>query len=87
MQTSNGTPQRWIDERLDQLAGIVSDLVDVQRQRDERVDRLTQAVTQLADVQLEFAQGMVALRVGQEQQARVLDYLLRKEQDRANGGS
>ena len=52
----------------------------------ENLDQLTGNVGQLAD-DLGGLVGVVSqLAAGQQQQSRVLDYLLRKEQERQNGG-
>jgi hypothetical protein len=60
-----------------------------QKQTNTNLDRLTNLTERYINAstavvkRLDF--GMGELRAGQEQQARVLDYLLQKEQERLNG--
>jgi uncharacterized protein YoxC len=82
------TVERWTDEMLDRFASTVSvtlaGIGNAQTGLSQNVDRLTQRVDQFIT---RTDETIAELRAGQQQQARVLDYLLRKEQERQNGDS
>jgi septal ring factor EnvC (AmiA/AmiB activator) len=60
-----------------------------QEQTNTNIDRLTNLTERYINASTAVVdrldRGMGELRAGQEQQARVLDYLLQKEQERQNG--
>jgi hypothetical protein len=66
-----------------------AELRSSQEQTNTNLDRLTNLteryINASAAVVERLDRGMGELRAGQEQQARVLDYLLQKEQERQNG--
>jgi X-X-X-Leu-X-X-Gly heptad repeat protein len=73
-----------------QLTEGLNQVVNNQAQLAEGLGRLTDVVGRYVTASttaIEHLQASVGeLRAGQEHQARVLDYLLRKEQERQNGG-
>lgn len=86
--------ERWTDEMLDRFASTVSvtlaGLGNAQIGLSQNVDRLGQRVDQFitrTDATItRLEQTIEELRAGQ-QQARVLDYLLKKEQERQDRDS
>jgi tRNA U34 5-carboxymethylaminomethyl modifying GTPase MnmE/TrmE len=74
---------------LQALSRDVAQLVQAQQSTQQGLDRLTNLTDRFIDastvVVARLEQNISELRAGQEQQARVLDYLLRKEQEQQNG--
>lgn len=91
MQSSENR-DRWTDAMLDRLADQVREtnreVRDLSREVQD-TSRNVQALLRIAQAQQDSLEqlktSVFELRAGQEQQARVLDYLLRKEQERQNG--
>ena len=69
----------------------IRELRESQAQTNANLDRLTNITDRYIDSSIaviqRLDQNIIELRAGQEQQARVLDYLLSKEQERQNGES
>jgi allophanate hydrolase subunit 1 len=77
----NGNPEEIQEIRQIQLA-TARDLAHLT----ETVNLQASNISGLVDVVQALTNDVVGLKAGQEQQARVLDYLLRKEQERQNDG-
>lgn len=78
-QQETARQQQEAQERADQE---IAELRAAQGQTQANLDRLSNITERFIDIS---SRNFAELRAGQEQQARVLDYLLQKEQERQNG--
>jgi ABC-type transporter Mla subunit MlaD len=81
------TANRWTDEMLDQLADEVRDTNREVKETSRNVQALLRVAQAHQDSLEQLKTSIFELRAGQAQQATILDYLLRKEQERQNGGA
>ncbi len=89
-QTAENTQSiQAISRDVAQLVAIQQEAVQERQELRSDLDRLTNITERYVNASTNVIQrldeGIAELKAGQEQQARVLDYLLQKEQNRQNG--
>lgn len=78
--------ERWTDEMLDRfastvsvtLAGIGNAQIGLSQQVDQFINRTDQTLALLEETTTRLEQAITELKAGQEQQSRLLDYLIRR---------
>lgn len=74
------TTERWTDEMLDRFASTVSvTLAGIGNAQVGLSQKVDQFIVRTDETIVRLDQAIIELKAGQEQQARLLDYLIRRD--------
>ncbi len=83
--SANQTTFTTLVTRVDGLSLAVTQMADLQLEFGRGLTQMQQGMSLMQQSISQMQESISELRAGQEQQGRVLDYLLKKEQERQNG--